>query len=859
MCRWLREHRGLLRGARANLVVLALFAAFSFVGFSLLNNAFVRNEEQSILGYSHYCASEIKGGLSVYGTLVDFGTRSLEDALHAGEVPEAYLDWIEMYGERMRAALDDDTVTPHAVVEGYPLEMDGWSSATGTAVGARTWRAIALAHPGEVVFTDIHDDEAAGGHVVTIAQASADGDVVFAVDILPEHLSSHFDLLEMEGEDSLYVCDSAGTPLYMRSALEAYDERDVDAYLRDIVGRINTQGDESGQLIAIDLQGAERTVSYTRMDNSWIAIVTAPYRMVAPSLAWVLLMFVATAVFFVLAVGAMTWRDVRRHRAAERTNEIVRALGNSYLSIYLVNYKKGTYEVIRPSAYVGAHLPPRGPYGELIRAAVGVIEDDAYREFAEQFSAESIEALVKRHAWDFGGDFLGRFDDGSRWVNARILYDGSLDPDEVILSFREVDREKQRQLRERRYLEEALESSRRSLEAKAAFFSNMSHEMRTPLNGIIGMTGLAKRVAGNPERTRDYLAKIEASGRQMLALVNDILEISRMEQGLVPFSPERIDIVEQVQQAMAPFFDAAAVEGKVLKATFDVVDREVLGDPVRLDQILNNLLSNALKYTRSGGSVRVSLTQDRAGAVGSYRLVVADTGIGMDPAYLPRIFELYSRERRFDAPRAEGTGLGMPITKNLVDQMGGTISVESEVDRGTTFTVILPFARAEEEGGDAVAESDPCADGDPLAALVGAHVLVAEDNEVNMEIVAEMLSAVGVDVAKAWDGRQAVDAFISSQPFAFDAILMDMNMPVLDGLGAARAIRASGRADAGLPIIAVTANAFAEDVNATAVAGMDAHVSKPIDFAALCSALVQKIAAHREALGGAPATDDHGR
>ena len=227
MCQWLRERRELLRSARANLVVLALFVAFSFVGFSLLNNAFVRNEEQSILSYSHYCASEIEGGLSVYGTLVDFGTRSLADALHAGEAPDAYLDWIEMYGERMRAALDDEAVTLHAVVEGCPLEVGGWSGTAAAEDGDRAWLAAALAHSGEVVYTDIHDDEVAGGHVVTIAQASADGDVAFAVDILPERLSSHFDLLEIEGEDSLYVCDSSGTPLYMRSALETYDERQM--------------------------------------------------------------------------------------------------------------------------------------------------------------------------------------------------------------------------------------------------------------------------------------------------------------------------------------------------------------------------------------------------------------------------------------------------------------------------------------------------------------------------------------------------------------------------------------------------------------------------------------------------------
>ena len=264
---------------------------------------------------------------------------------------------------------------------------------------------------------------------------------------------------------------------------------------------------------------------------------------------------------------------------------------------------------------------------------------------------------------------------------------------------------------------------------------------------------------------------------------------------------------------------------------------------------MNNLLSNALKYTEPGDSVSVAVTQEDRGDVGSYKIVVADTGIGMSEEYLPHVFELYAREQRFGTAQTVGTGLGMPITKSLVTQMGGSIEVESTLDVGTTFTVTLPFSPAPPEDAPACAATPSVAAGMPedgASLLAGARVLLAEDNEINMEIASELLSEAGVEVVQAWNGQEAVDAFAASEPGAVDAVLLDMKMPVMDGCEAARAIRALDRPDAReVPIVAVTANAFAEDVAATTAAGMDAHVSKPIDFTVLCRTLESLIARRR--------------
>lgn len=506
--------------------------------------------------------------------------------------------------------------------------------------------------------------------------------------------------------------------------------------------------------------------------------------------------------------------------------------------------------MIKGSDYVRERIPPRGPYPDLLRTAGEVIEENTFREFEESFSAENIRELVANRVRDYGGDFLRKFGEHYRWVNVRVLYDESLAPEEVVLCFREVDATKQRQLRERHYLEQALDTAQGSLESKQAFFNNMSHDMRTPLNAIIGLTELARRDTSDAEKTADYLRRIDQSSHQLLNLINDILEISRMESGKVSFASERMDLAQTLRDTIAPFEMQAREQGKSLSARLDVPDPWVLGDPMRLSQVMNNLLSNALKYTRPGDSVSVTVTQEDRGDMDSYKIVVADTGIGMSEEYLPHVFELYAREQRFGTAQTVGTGLGMPITKSLVTQMGGSIEVSSTLDEGTTFTVTLPFSPAAPAEEPACAATPAVAAGMPedgqVAALAGTRVLLAEDNEINMEISTELLSSAGVEVIQAWNGREAVDAFAASEPGSVDAVLLDMKMPVMDGCEAARAIRALARPDARtVPIVAVTANAFAEDVAATTAAGMDAHVSKPIDFTVLCRTLSGLVARRR--------------
>lgn len=833
-----RRLLGLLGRMRLSLAVFALFVVMAVTGGLILRDTLLQNAYESNTALSRYYASETDSNLVTYEALLEFGTASIEARVYEEQPWDSIEEWANLYCERLRTVLGNENINLYGVVDGRVLAVGVPDLGEGSNPTSRAWYRAATERRGEPVFTDVYEDALTGEPVVTVAEACTDVDAVLAFDVYPESFQFRFATTDLPEGVSYFLCDSAGVPLYARTDL---DPAAVAPYLVDLVSRIDAGEFEGHDANLVDSRGERRAVGYTQLSNGWYSVVTTPYSLILGDLNTVYLVFVAMGVAFLAALAVMGVRDWRRTREMKRSDDTVRALGNSYYAIYLVNYGEKTYEVIKGSEYVNSRVPSSGPYADLMGAICEVIEDDAREEFREHFSAENVASLVKERVRDFGGDFRRLFGSEYRWVNVRVLYDESFSTTEAILCFREVDAEKRAQLQERRYLEDALATAREGMRAKQAFFNNMSHDMRTPLNAIIGLTDLASREEGLSDGTRRYLARIEASGRQLLALINDILDISQMEQGAPILSPERMSITACVRECAAPFEIQARDQGKEMSVEVDVADDWVMGDPVRLGQVVNNLLSNALKYTRPGDSIRLALEQGRAGDVGSYRITVADTGIGMAPEYLDHLFEVYSREQRFGTVRTTGTGLGMPITKNLVGQMGGDIRVESEVDHGTTFVVTLPFAVARDDTAGGAAP-----EGGPLERVAGLRVLVAEDNDVNMEIALEMLEMAGVDATPAWDGSEAFEAFRASEPYSFDAILMDMRMPVMDGCAAASAIRALDRPDAStVPIVAVTANAFAEDIVATTVAGMDAHVAKPIDFPALFSLLAELVGRDR--------------
>ena len=378
-------------------------------------------------------------------------------------------------------------------------------------------------------------------------------------------------------------------------------------------------------------------------------------------------------------------------------------------------------------------------------------------------------------------------------------------------------------------LAQALRAAQIASESKTTFLSNMSHDIRTPMNAVLGFTTLLAKDADNPDKVREYTRKIMASGQHLLNLINDILDVSKIESGKVVLNLEKFslrDVITSVDAIIQPM--AKAKEQEFHLEVTGIGHECLVGDETRINQILINLLSNAVKYTPEGGSIwlRIIGLKQRSSQYEHIRIEVEDNGYGMAPEYLEIIFDAFTRAENSTTNKVQGTGLGMAITKSMVELMGGSIEVFSEVDRGSLFRVELELRFSEEqprEKGDAGPEED--------ISLEGMRFLAAEDNEINAEILSELFSLEGASCEVMPNGQLAVERFCQSEPGEFDAILMDVQMPVMNGHQAARAIRALEREDAGtIPIIAMTANAFVEDEKAALEAGMDAHVPKPLDM-----------------------------
>ena len=381
---------------------------------------------------------------------------------------------------------------------------------------------------------------------------------------------------------------------------------------------------------------------------------------------------------------------------------------------------------------------------------------------------------------------------------------------------------------------EALQSAERASKAKTDFLSNMSHDIRTPMNAIVGLTALMENELDEPEKLADHLGKLKSSGQLLLDIINNILDMSRIESGKTTLTIEPMDLSHQLDQLNTMIFSQANVKKQTFTVSTHIQHKNLLADPTRLNQVLMNILSNAVKYTPQGGHIRFEAEElPRNDHYAKYRFIVQDDGIGMSAAYQKTLFDPFTREEKSGTNKVQGTGLGMAITKSIVDLMGGTIRVESATGKGTRFEVVLEFPIDAEADKVQTAPALP-EEAEAVSPLSGMNFLCAEDNAINAEILELLLETKGAHCTICSNGQEIVDAFASVKPGEYDMILMDVQMPVMDGLEATRRIR-SGENPLGrtIPILAMTANAFLEDMQKSRDAGMDEHLSKPVDINAL--------------------------
>ena len=564
-----------------------------------------------------------------------------------------------------------------------------------------------------------------------------------------------------------------------------------------------------------------------------------------------------------------TFHDVTAEKLAEEEAErekrqerilLVSAISSVYPVIVSLNLTRDTLKFIYIQQGLMVRIGEQKTYSELYQGFQKLIHPDNAEEFGRRFAPERLSDRLGQDRNEVFLEARQMMTDGQyHWISVQIiLVENPYSDDKLaILISRRIDEQRYEEDQQRQALQSALENAKAASEAKSRFLSNMSHDIRTPMNAIVGMTAIAASHLDDRERVAECLEKISFSSSHLLSLINDILDMSKIESGKLSLEVEPFNLAKLVSDVTELVRSQADAGGLKLQLRQPNLKNEmVIGDPLRIRQVYLNILSNAVKYTPRGGSVTIEAEQEASRQKGyrNYVFRCTDTGIGMSGEFLQRLYQPFEREKGAVTSKITGTGLGMAITKNLIDMMGGDIHVKSGLGEGTEFTVTLPLPLQgtgqegavsgrydigcldadEDRQGTDVPEGDREPDVevilDDMPDCSGKRVLLVEDNAMNREIARILIEETGAVVEEAGDGVQAVRMVADSDVGYYGLIFMDIQMPVMDGYEAAKAIRRLKRPDASdIPIVAMTANAFEEDIRAALRAGMNAHFAKPID------------------------------
>ena len=524
-----------------------------------------------------------------------------------------------------------------------------------------------------------------------------------------------------------------------------------------------------------------------------------------------------------------------------RAKNVLYALGNSYFGIYYLNLEKKHIITFRQGEDVKNIFKNTIDYEQIIENYIRIMVYPEDKSLVRSFSSiENISSVLHEEGQRMYCEYQRTFGSVYRWIRLEFQAVKCIDgkPIMVIMAFKDIHNEREAELRYKQELREALIAAKQASEAKSRFLSNMSHDIRTPMNAIMGMTSIALGHINNSNKVRDCLEKINISANHLLRLINEVLDMSYIESGKIILKSEEfnlIELIETVVYIMQEQFDAM---NQTFSMDVSAISKcKVMGDRVRIQQILLNVLGNASKYTPKCGKITMTVEQtEDLKDMGTYVFTVADTGKGMSEEFIQKIFNPFEREEKIEE-EIEGSGLGMAISKSIVDLMNGDITVESSMNKGSVVTVILPLQYVKEES-DVIENVIDDKEENPYGILRGKKVLVVDDNEINCDIACDYLEDIGIITDVAINGKEAYN-IISTGEY-FDAVLMDIRMPIMNGYEATRKIRGIGTEYAeNIPIIAMTANAFEEDVQMSLRMGMNAHISKPLSADMMYSALAK--------------------
>ena len=523
----------------------------------------------------------------------------------------------------------------------------------------------------------------------------------------------------------------------------------------------------------------------------------------------------------------------KKEQEIELQREIIEGLGKEYFSVLAVELDKDRVLSYRESGENGKIISDfcrkcGNRWSKIIPSyAEMMVSDNTNGEFENQLGLETLRSQEK----DYSMTYEFKLETGINYHQVRVAFVKKKDGTRMaVVGTRNIDSLIKKERMQEEKLKKAYVAAENANKAKTEFLNNMSHDIRTPMNVILGYNHLMKSQLTESKQL-DYQKKIEQSGKLLLAIINNVLDMARIESGKIKVDENYERVGEVVDEIISTFSSEAEEKEIHLSGSMKVTHRNILCDGTKIREIYVNLVSNAMKYTPRGGNVTITVEELPCEKEGYMKVKseIKDTGIGMSKEYLPTLFEPFSREQNTTTRRIGGTGLGMPIVKKMVDLMGGSIEVASELGKGTVFTFTLMHKIADRKFYSQKTEAAETSEmGKNLS---GKHVLLAEDNDLNAEIAVTVLEETGIVIERVEDGIQCVNRVAQMSPGTYDLILMDIQMPNMDGYKATRCIRRlDDKKKAEIPIIAMTANAFAEDRKKAFDAGMNGHIAKPIDI-----------------------------
>lgn len=833
-------------------LIVLFFVILFFVNMANRKNMLQNSQKLGNLlaeSYSERESEAIQNSEILLDTSVRFIMENVTEAGFDDELKDAFIDMCEnsLGKEYTRVyAITNGMIYSIVHQDGVPIDMNN------------EWIKKTLMSDGVVSFT--RQDMKAGFEfpIVTITKKCGNTGIIIAVDFSLERIAHNTSAEEISKNSSYFLLDEKGEILFYKARTETahtYDE--YQEHIRRNWDGIKDESFKEYNRFVIDLDGEKRNIFYSRLDNGWYYVLTVPNKDILGKATYNFYRSLLFAIIAFVFVGAFTIRDLRneikRQKLADERNKIaylaemyekaVSCMALAYSEIYFINLSTRKFIKIYP-------LDGEGNVEESYVTAIqqhiseGVICNENIDDVRKFLAPESIKRALREK--DYVEMKYRRADKNGdpRWCLTSITASERIDgePITVTMAIKQIDDVVRQEEAQKEALQIAAQNANMASLAKSEFLSKISHDIRTPMNAMLGMTALALIEIDDKERVRDNLEAIAASGEHLLGLINEVLDMSKIESGKLALIEHSFRISELFSKLLKMFelqIQAKNIDFQIVSK--EIINDSVVGDDQKLFQIFVNILGNAVKYTNEGGKIYVTATENKTvkNNLRNYVFTFSDSGIGMTDELMTHIFEPFYRGAEAENSEICGTGLGMSIAYGLAKLMGGDITVASIPDKGSCFTVSV-YLKLQEETAEQKTDYLETINTFKRLDFTGKKALVVDDNEMNITIIRDLLRYVGMEVEAASEGKQAVEILRNSPENSINIVFMDVHMPGMDGYSATEMIRADEREWLRkVPIIAMTADAFEDDVKKAQQLGMNGHISKPVRLNRLSEVLTK--------------------